>query len=70
MKKHFNELFEIQNGVVSPKVPIQINGITMYPGVSFGGGVSFGVVDLTQFTDKFLEIKLVNDIYVIEGIYK
>jgi len=69
MRKQFNELFTIQNGMVSPKVPIHINGVTMTPGVSFGNGVSFGGVDLTQFVGKDLEVENQNGVYLIKGVY-
>lgn len=69
MKKHFSELFTNQNGMVSPKVTVHINGITMSPGVSFGGGVLFGGVDLTQFIGKYLEVELQDGAYVIKGVY-
>ncbi|MFK2295088.1 hypothetical protein ACIXMS_09670 [Bacteroides fragilis] len=70
MRKSFNELFTVQNGTISPKVSIFINGITMTPGVSFSGGVSFGGVDLSQFVGKDLEVENHNGIYEIKGFYK
>ncbi|CAE6765896.1 hypothetical protein [Paraburkholderia nemoris] len=46
---HFDQLFVIDsNGMLSPKVPVEINGTTMTPGVSFGGGVQFGGFALSQ----------------------
>lgn len=69
MRKHFDELFTNQNGMVNPKVTVHINGVTMSPGVSFGGGVFFGGVDLTQFIGKYLEVELQNGVYVIMGVY-
>jgi len=69
MKKHFDELFSTQNGMVSPKVPVNIGGVTMTPGVSFGGGVLFSGVDITQFKGKYFEVELQNGVYVIKGVY-
>ena len=70
MKLHFDELFTVQDGMVQPKIPVHINGITMSPGVSFGGGVSFDGVDLTQYIGKHLEVdKLPDGIYNITGFY-
>ncbi|MBB5427475.1 hypothetical protein HDG40_005654 [Paraburkholderia sp. JPY158] len=46
---HFDEIFVIDsNGNLSPKVPVDINGAQMTPGVSFGGGVQFGGLALSQ----------------------
>ena len=42
IRAHFDELFAVDaNGNLSPKVPIEVNGTQMTPGVSFGGGVQF-----------------------------
>lgn len=70
MRVHFDELFTVQNGMVQPKTPVHINGMTISPGISFGGGVSFGGVDLTQFIGKYLEVdQLPNGLYDIKGFY-
>lgn len=66
---HFNDLFSVQNGAVTPKVTIHINGVTMGPGVSFGGGVLFGGVDLTQYVGKYFEIEIQNGVHIIKGVY-
>ncbi|WP_081063944.1 hypothetical protein [Burkholderia cepacia] len=43
VRVHFDELFAVDaNGSLTPKVPIEVNGTQMTPGVSFGGGVQFG----------------------------
>lgn len=57
--------------MISPKVPIHVNGITMGPGVGFGGGVSFGGVDFTSFVGKYLEVNVdhVNQVNIIVGVY-
>lgn len=69
MKKHFDELFAIENGMIKPKVPIHINGVTMGPGVSFGNGVSFGGVDLTKYVGKYFDVEIQNGVNVIKGVY-
>ncbi len=69
MRMRFDELFNNSNGVVTPKVTVQINGVTMSPGVSFGGGVLFGGVDLTQYIGKDFDVELQSGVYVIKGIY-
>lgn len=43
VRAHFDELFTVDsNGSLTPKVPIDVNGTQMTPGVTFGGGVQFG----------------------------
>ncbi|MDR8927286.1 hypothetical protein FEP54_06044 [Burkholderia multivorans] len=43
VRVHFDELFNVDsNGGLTPKVPIDVNGTQMTPGVTFGGGVQFG----------------------------
>lgn len=69
MRKRYSELFNMDNGAITPKVPIHINGITMGPGVSFGGEVLFGGVDLSQLIGKDLEVEMQDGVYVIKGYY-
>lgn len=71
MRIHFDELFTVSNGVVSPKTTIYINGITLTPGISFSSGVSFSGVDLTKFIGKYLEVERIsNNTYEIKGFYE
>ncbi|MDR5855759.1 hypothetical protein P9239_19075 [Caballeronia sp. LZ062] len=43
IRVRFDEIFSIgPNGDLTPKVPVDINGVQMTPGVTFGGGVQFG----------------------------
>ena len=67
MQKHFNELFTISNGAITPKATIHINGVTVGPGVSFGGGTG---VNLTKLVDKTFEVELKNGVYIVRGIHK
>lgn len=69
MRMKFNELFSNTNGTVTPKVNVHINGVTMSPGVSFGSGVSFGGIDLSQYIGKDFDVELQNGVYIIKGIY-
>jgi hypothetical protein len=69
MRMRFDQLFSVQNGTVTPKTVVAIGGVTMSPGVSFGSGVSFSGVDLTQHIGKDVEAELVNGVYVISGFY-
>lgn len=73
MRVNYSQLFTVANGMISPKVPVHVNGNTLTPGVSFasGGGVSFGGVDLAQFIGKDLEVeKLHNGVYDVKGVYQ
>ena len=46
----FSELFNLsEDGRISPKVRIIINGIEFGPGISFGPGVLFGGVDFSKY---------------------
>jgi len=69
MRMHFDELFNVTNGRITPNVMVRIGGVTMGPGVSFGGGVSFSGVDLTQFVGKYLDVNVKGNVYNIEGVY-
>ncbi|GJH18115.1 hypothetical protein CBA19CS22_16255 [Caballeronia novacaledonica] len=45
----FDQIFAIDsNGNLTPKIPVDINGVQMTPGVTFGGGVQFGGFALSQ----------------------
>jgi hypothetical protein len=70
MKVPFRQLFSVgTKGQIQPLVPVHINGVTMTPGVSFGGRVLFGGVDLAALRDKDLEVDLQNGIYFIKSHY-
>lgn len=67
---HFSRLFTNQNGVISPRVSIQLNGVVMSPGVSFGSGVSIGGADLSKLTNNYFEVVLQDYVYIIKGMYQ
>jgi len=69
MRMHFDQLFVIQNGAISPRFSITLGGVTMGQGVSFGNGVSFGGVNLAQHTNSYFEVDVQNGVHVIKGIY-
>jgi hypothetical protein len=71
MRVAFSQVFQVSSdGMVSPKVPVQINGVMMSPGVSFGGGVLFGGVNLAALQGKDLEVEQRPDgTVVISGHY-
>jgi hypothetical protein len=58
MKVPFSYAFqENPNGSCTPKMQIHVNGITMGPGVSVRGGVSFGGFDIAKYRGKDLDIE-------------
>jgi len=70
MRMHFYDLFAVTpDRMISPRVPVHINGVTMGPGVAFGGGVSFGGVDLAGIAGRDLEVVVENGVHVIKGHY-
>jgi hypothetical protein len=68
-KYRFYDVFLVQNGRISPRIPVKIGGVTMGPGVSFGGGVSFSGVDLSQYLGKDIAGYIENGIFIIKGFY-
>lgn len=58
MRVHFDDIFTITaDGSLSPKVPVDINGVRMGPGVTFGGGVQFGGFALSQVVGHDLGVR-------------
>lgn len=67
----FLEIFsENSDGSLSPKKPININGVTFGQGVSFSPGVSFGGVDFHRY--KYLDIAAEDQggLLIIKGFFK
>ncbi len=54
MKKHFNDLFEINGISIQPKVTIGIKGTQVPQGVGFMPGVIIGNIDFFKHKDSFL----------------
>ena len=70
MRMAFQDLFSVhEDGSVSPRVQVHINGVTMGPGVRFGSGVSFGGVDLTTLQGKDLDVEVEGGLHVIKGYF-
>ena len=70
MKMHFDDLFSTNNGTHSPKVPVQIGGVSMTQGVGFSGGVSFGGIELAKHINHYFEVEIQNGMHVIKGVYE
>lgn len=68
---YFTELFSVEEGLITPKHPMLINGITLTPGVSFGQGITFGGINFSELTEDYLEIeKDENGLIVIKGPFR
>ena len=69
MRMSFDQLFQrtAAVGMISPRVPVQIGGDTMTPGVAFGGGVNIDGVDLIQLVGKDFEVE-VQDVVADEAV--
>jgi hypothetical protein len=65
----FSDVFNTDNGRISPRIPVRIGGVTMGPGVSFGGGVSFSGVDLSKHLGKDIAGYVENGVFIIKGFY-
>ena len=66
----FNDVFIVNNNMISPRIPVQIGGITMGPGVTFEGGVFFSGVDLSQQIGRDIDGYVENGVFVIKGFYQ
>ena len=65
----FDDVFHVEGGRISPRIPVQIGGVTMGPGVSFGRGVSFSGVDLSNYVGKDIAGYIENGVMIIKGFY-
>ena len=70
VRMSFDELFRRNaDGMISPRLPVQIGGVTVSPGGASGRGASFGGVDLAQFLDKDLDVEIQDNVHVIKGTF-
>lgn len=71
MRVPFHQIFQVQNdGSITPRVPVNLNGVTMTPGVSFTAGVSFGGVDVHTLRGRDLDVEQADGVYVITGYFQ
>ena len=67
---NFYSIFKVNpDGSIAPIRPVRIGGIQLGPGERFGGGVSFGGVDLSQQVGKNFLVEEIDGILVIVGIF-
>jgi hypothetical protein len=63
IRVHFDDVFTVTaDGNLSPKVPVDINGVQMTPGVVFGGGVQFGGFAMRQAAGHDLGVRATRQI--------
>ncbi len=71
-RRKFLDIFqELPDGSLSPRVEVEINGVTFGPGMVFQKGVAFGGVDFYLY--KYFDIAVEeqsNSIFKIVGFYK
>jgi hypothetical protein len=49
----FFDVFQRNNdGSLTPRRVVSVNGVTFGPGVAFGAGVSFGGIDLFRYLNR------------------
>jgi len=68
---NFSDIFQEQSdGSLTPKVKIEVNGVSFGPGITFQKGVAFGGIDFYLFKNRDIAIVKEGDIYKIVGFYK
>ncbi len=65
----FEHLFNVISGVITPKYVVSINGNLLKPGETYGTGVCYGGVNLSQYIGKEIEVEREEDVFVIRGPY-
>lgn len=70
MRYRFDEIFQKnEDGSLTPRRTIHINGVTFGYGIRFGRGVAFGGVDFFNFEGQGIEADEINGILNIRGFY-
>ncbi len=70
IRKKFSEVFfKNPDGSLTPKIVINVNGITFGPGVSFGKGVNFAGVDFFQYENLDIAGELKEGVLIIKGFF-
>lgn len=70
MRYRFNEIFERnQDGSLTPRKTLHVNGVTFGYGVRFNRGVAFGGIDFFNFDGNDIEANEIDGILHITGFY-
>jgi hypothetical protein len=67
----FNEVFSVSvTGMITPKHIVRIGGVQMGPGVSMGGGVAIGNLQLGSIVGHDLEVEQgIDGVVTVTGHY-
>jgi hypothetical protein len=70
MRILFRDIFNENNdGSLTPKKPIRVNGVSMSPGVVFQNGVAFGGIDFHLYKYWDIEAEEKDGFTEITGFY-
>jgi hypothetical protein len=58
-----------QDGTLTPKKVINVNGIVFGQGISFSNGVAFGGINFFQYQNKDIAGEESNGVVIIKGFY-
>ena len=68
---NFSDVFsENQDGTLSPKRPISVNGIIFGSDVAFSSGVAFGGIDFHKHKSQAIAGEEDNGILIIRGFFE
>lgn len=70
-KINFNQIFDRNSKTqqITPRTAVRIGGVTIDSSVTFGPGISWGGVDLSQFINNDFEVDIEGSLFIIKGIY-
>ena len=69
MRMHFSDLFEIRERKISPKVTVEIRGVRLEPGNTYGDGEQVTGIDLLKHRQCHFDVEKRDAVYVIRTIY-
>jgi hypothetical protein len=69
MRIHFEDLFEVEEREIKPRVDIEIRGVRLEPGKKYGDGVQATGIDLLKHRKCYFDAEKKDGVYVIRTIY-
>ncbi len=70
MRYRFEEVFQRnEDGSLTPRRTIHVNGVTFGYGVRFNRGVAFGGIDFFNFNGLDIEADEIDDVLNVRGFY-
>ena len=67
---NFYQIFKVNtDGSIEPLQLVRIGGVQMGPGVRFGRGVSFGGINLSQYSGRDFQVEDQSGVLIILGIF-